>query len=137
MHTPDQVIALSPMAEIEERLGLDPVETLLHQRRALVEKVADLRARFGSFGTFDHIRKSELARLAGKLRAEYTAQNVKVTEAQLDQQAHAHPEYIRLITEATTQRAEWALLESDIEAIEWTIRRGDMIGRYLSSEARL
>lgn len=137
MRNSDMVTAYSPMAETEQKLGLRPLEELLDKRRALVEKASDLHARYGAFGTWDHIRKSELSRIAGLLRAQYTAGNVKVTEAQLDQQAHAHPEYIALITTATNQRAEYSKLQADIEAIDFEIRRGEMIGRYLTSEARL
>lgn len=126
------------MAEVESRLGIEPLEELLEQRAEKVRKVVHLRALYGSFGTFDYVRKNELSRIAGLLRAQAVRDNVpKKTEAQLDQEAHAHAEYVALITKATTERAEWAQLESDIEAIEHRIRRGNVITQYLSSEARL
>lgn len=125
------------MADVERKLGVVPIEELLHERATLVDRVADLRARYGPFGTWEAIRKSELARLNALLRGQYTKAEVKVTEAQLDTGAHAHPDYLALIAEATTQRAELARLEAQIEAIEFTIRRADAVIRFTSAEARL
>lgn len=125
------------MSEIEDRLGIEPVESLIDQRRKLIDKVADLRARYGSFGTWEHTRKSELARISGLIRAQATRDQVKVTEAQIDQQAHAHDVYIALVTTATQERATLAKLEAEIEHIEWKVRRGEMVGRFVSAEARL
>jgi len=41
---PDHVVARSRMAEIEDRIGVAPVEELLAERQELVEQVAQLRA---------------------------------------------------------------------------------------------
>ena len=123
------------MADVESRIGVEPIEVLLAQRRELVEKNATLQAIYGSFGTFEHQRKTELALIKAKLRAEFTG--TKVTEAQLDEGAHADPRYIAFITQATKQRAEWAMVENDLEAIDATIRRGQSITHYPAAESRL
>ncbi len=136
MHAPG-VRTYDPMADTERRLGLVPVEELLHQRRGIVAKVADLRARYASFGTMEHIRKIELARIAGLIRAQALRDKVKMTAAEVDDAAHSHPDYRDFITEATTQRAEWVKLEAGLEEIDWTLRRGQTIASFLSSEARL
>lgn len=125
------------MASLERKLGVTPIEELLHDRAQLTERVADLRARFGPFGTFDHIRKMELARLNGLLRAQAVRDKVKRTNDETDNMAHDHPDYRDLITEATRQRAEWVRLESQIEAIEFQIRRADAMCRFATAEARL
>ncbi len=133
----DIITARSPMRAIEERIGIESVDVLLAQRAALVEKGADLRARYGPFGTFDHLRKIELARLAGLVRAQATRDGVKVTAAEVDDNAHSHPDYREFIAAATNQRAEWSRVEAKIEAIDATIQRANAIVRYLTSEARL
>ncbi len=133
----DHLHAYDPMATTERRLGLRPVEELLAERAALTQRIADYRARFGAFGTFDHLRKVELARIAGLVRAQALRDKIKMTAAEVDDAAHSHPDYRDFIAEATTQRAEWVKLEHEIEAIDWTIRRGQTIASFLTSEARL
>ena len=133
----DQVLARSPMRDTEVRLGVQPVEEALAERAVLVERVADLRARFGSFGTFDHLRKIELARLAGLVRAQAVRDKVKMTAAEVEDATHSHPDYRDFITAATARRAEWVKVESQIEAIDAAIQRSNAIIRYVTSEARL
>ena len=125
----------SAMAAAEARMGLEPIETLLDERAHLVEQVADLRAKYGPFGVFDHIRKTELAQLRVRLRAQYTAAGVKrVTNDQLDDEAHAHPDYLGLITHALADRAKWVKLEERIAAIDYTINRGQSVARFVTAE---
>ncbi len=137
----DGIIARAPMRLVEERLGVEPVDALLAEREALVGRVATLRARYGGWGTFDHLRKIELARLAGLIRAQAVRDKVggtgKMTAAEIDDQAHSHPDYRDFITNATVERAEWGKLEAKIEAIDATIQRANAVVRYLTSEARL
>lgn len=133
----DKIVARSPMAEVERKLGLRPIEELLHERSQLVERVAALRALYGGFGLFDHTRKMELARIAGLIRAQALQAKIRMTVAEIEDASHTHPDYRDLITTATRERAEWCKLEAQLESIEWTVRRGDMIGRYIAAEARL
>lgn len=128
----------SPMAEAEARLGIQPIDELLDQRHHLVDKVADLRAQYGPFGTFDHIRKIELARLKGLVRAQAVRDGIKkLTNDEVDDTAHDHPDYRDLITRATRDRAAWVRLEAEIEAIDATINRGQAVARFAAAEARL
>ena len=135
--TPDQIVASSPMAEIEGRLGIDPIHVLNAQRLALINEGCDLRAVHGAFGTFDAQRKSQLAVIKMALRARAQLDKVKVTEASLDDQAHADPRYVEFVTEATKQRARLAQIEGKIEAIDQTIRRANVVARYVCDETRL
>ena len=125
------------MAAIERKLGVRPIEELLAERDDLVERVADLRARYGPFGTFDHIRKMELARLNGLLRAQAVQDKIKRTNDETDNMCHDHQDYRDLIATATIQRAEWVRVEAKIEAIEFHIRRADAVMRYATAEVRL
>lgn len=128
---------LSPMGDAENRLGIEPVELLLAERRDYIDQVADLRAKYGPFGTFDHLRKIELARLAGLVRAQMKRDGVKVTESELDQIAHGHPDYMEFITTATMDRARWIKLEAKINDIDTVITRGQAVARFVTAEARL
>jgi chorismate mutase len=125
------------MREVESRLGIEPIDKLLAERYALVERVADLRARHGAFGTWDHARKILLATVAMKARALAVRDGTKVTEGALEDLAHASPEYTEMVTQATLDRSELTLLEAKIEAIDATIMRANAITRFAASEARL
>lgn len=134
---PDQITARSPMADIETRMGITPVEELLAERMDLVRRSADLRARYGPWGTWDALRRAQLSTIRMRLRAEAARDKLRTSEAALDDAAHADPRYLELITEATRERAELARLDAMIEGIDATIRRADAIARYLTAEARL
>src|SRR5205809_7891764 len=111
MHKPDAVTARTPFGEIEERLGIvPPLESLLAERADLVKRVCDLRARHGPGGTWPDLRKIELARIAQIIRAGAVRDQVKMTEAAIDDSTHADPRYIEAVTKATTERAELAVL---------------------------
>lgn len=133
--TPAPVAPLS-MSDTEIRFGLQPIAELLAERAHLIDQVATLRARYGAFGTFDNLRKVELARLKALSRAQMTAAGAKVTNDQLDDLAHSHPDYIGFITTATVERAQWAKLEAAIEGIDFTIQRGQAVARLLGPGGR-
>ena len=133
----DRITLRSPMADVEDRLGVRPIAEMLALRQEATEDLALLRARHGSFGTFDHERKTLLATLRMKARAIATRDKLKVTEAYLDDSAHSAPEYYDLITTATQERSQLTLLEAKVEAVDAEIQRANAITRYLTSEARL
>ena len=124
----------NPMQDAEIRCGVQPAQELLDERTLLVEKVADLKAVYGSFGTFDHLRKIELSRLKGLVRAQATRDKVKLNNDQVDDDAHAHIDYIEFIRQATTDRAKWVRLENQIEAVSARIFRGNAMIRFVSNE---
>jgi len=128
---------LDAMTAAESRIGIVPLSELLPRRAGLVNKVCDLRARFGPFGTFDHLRKIELSRIKALIRAQATRDKRKISASEIDDEAHGHPDYFDFITAATLKRAEWVKLESQIEAIEMTINRGQAVARFASAETFL
>jgi hypothetical protein len=125
----------SAMADAEVRMGLEPIENLLDERERLVAEVAELRAKYGAFGVWDHIRKTELAQLRMRLRAEWTAVGGKrPTNDQLDDEAHAHPEYIDLIRQTLADRTRWVRLEERLAGIDFLINRGQSVARFVTAE---
>lgn len=127
----------TPQGEIELRAGLIPLEELLAERDELVSQVARLRAIFGPGGTFDPQRKIELSKAAAVVRAQATLEGKKVTEAYLDEMAHCSDGYVAYITDATSARADWILLEERIVAIDFTVNRGQSMARFASAELGL
>lgn len=134
---PDHIVAQTALGEIEARIGLQPLEELLAERDTLVQQVADLRARHGPFGTYQDIRKIQLASIAATLRAKAVAEERKLTEAAIDEAAHADGRYVDFVTMATREKAEWAVAENRIQGIGDTIRRANAIAHYLAAEAHL
>ena len=125
------------MGDVESRMQIPPIAELLAERAELVKQVAPLRARFGTFGTYDDLRKIELARIAAIHRAKAFVDGNKVTEAQIDEMAHGDDRYAKFVLEATQQRATWAILEDRIQGISDVIMRGQAIARYLTGELAL
>jgi chorismate mutase len=125
------------MTETEIRMSLVPLEELLAERDDLVQQVARLRARHGSFGTWDAERKLKLAQLSAVVRAQAALEGKKITEAGIEESAHAHPEYAGFIADAVSEKADWILLENRIAGIQDTIQRGNVVGRYLALETTL
>lgn len=127
----------TPQGEIEARCGLVPVEELLQERDELIAQVARLRARHGTFGSWDAERKIALATAAALVRAQSALENKRITESAIDESAHVHPTYVDFITQSVSEKADWVILEAKIDGIDFTIRRGDVVGRYLTQEVAL
>lgn len=123
--------------EIELRAGVEPIASLLDQRRHVVNKIAELRAVYGSFGTWDHTRKSELSRIKSLIRLQALKDNRKMNNDQVDEEAHEHPDYTRFVSLATKERAEYFRLEAQVEDIDFRINRGQALLRYVTSEPRV
>ena len=126
----------NPMTALEVQFGLQPIADLLQERGVLIDRVARLRAKYGSFGTWDAERKMRLADIKGRIRAEMQREKAKITEAQLDDMAHADGDYTDFIVTATLERADWVRLEAQIDAIDATINRGQAIARLIGPGGR-
>lgn len=125
------------LAEIESRMGIEPLDALHAERAKIVKQAAELRAKHGPFGTYDALRKLEWSRIATIIRAQAVLDQVKMTEAAIEQAAHADSRYIDFITNATLEKAQLSILEDRIQAIGDVILRANAIARYLAAEAHL
>lgn len=136
---PDVMIAATPhpLRELESRIGIDHLDELQARRHELVRDVAGFRAKYGPFGSADNLRKIELSRIAAIIRAAAVRDGVKLTEAAIQEAAHADARYVEHVTRATNERAEHAILEDQIQAIDERIMRGQALARFAASEAML
>jgi len=125
------------MGDIEDRMGIVPLEELLAERDDLVQQIAPLRARHGPGGTYNDLRKVELASVAQIIRAGAVRDGVKLTEAAIEETAHADARYVDWVTTATREKAELAVLENRILGISEMVFRGNAVARFLASEAQL
>lgn len=137
MQKPDQVIARDARQELEARIGIEPLESLLAERHELVQQAANLRARHAAFGTWGDLRKTELATIAQSLRARALKDNVKMTEAAVTDAAHADPRYIEFVIQATKERAQLTVAEDRIQAINERIMRDNALAKFVTAEAHL
>ena len=127
---------MNPMSGIESRMGLLSVEELLAERDELIREVAPLRAKHGPFGSWGDLRKALLSTIAMGIRADNSTNGVKMTESAVDDMAHADQRYKDFIESGTIEKATWIIKESQIESIDFTIQRGQVVARYLASEPR-
>jgi len=138
MPGPDAVTAfVTPFAELQIKMGIPPIESLLAERDELVAKVARLRARHGPFGLFDAERKVALATAAALVRGQAALEQRKITESAIEEGAHTHSSYVDFITAALSEKADWIVAENRIDSIGDMIRRGDVAGRFVTAELGL
>lgn len=119
---------------VEIAMGVKPLQEILEERDHIVEKRAELWARYGPFGTWDHERKIMLASLRMVARMNALRNGVKMTEAALDDEAHDHPDYKGFVTQAGVDRALFNRLDESLVAIDYTINRGQAVMRSVRME---
>ena len=132
MTAPDD--ATTAYAEIEHRAGVRSLDALHAVRDELVAEAAPLGALYGAFGTFDPHRKSRLSEASLRIRA--TWEGDKLSEARLDTEAHAAPDYVAWLHDATLQRARYIVLLNEIENVGDIIRRDNALLAFRTAEAR-
>lgn len=127
----------SPMSDAEIRAQVIPLEELLAERDEIVSQLARLRAQFGAGGTYDAQRKIELSKAQAVVRAQAALEGKKVTEAYLEEAAHCADSYISFVTDATSARADWIVLEERLAGIDFTINRGQATMKFATAELGL
>jgi chorismate mutase len=137
IRTGGQLPPASPMAVMEVKMSIEPIENLLDERARLVEQVAELRAQFGPFGVFDHQRKIQLAQIRQSIRLRAQQDRIKLSNDAVDDMAHAHEDYTAFILVAMQERARWVRLEERINGIDYTINRGQAVARFATAEVQL
>ena len=119
---------------LEVTHGVEPLGKLLDLLDACAEQWAEGAALYGPGGTFDHLRKTKLSVTALRIRDEKQAKGEKITEASIDQLAHADGEYIGWLDGQTTARAEWLSLDAYRQQVWARINRGQAMIRVAAME---
>jgi hypothetical protein len=118
-------------------MGIEPIADLLARRDELVSRVSRLRARHGPFGVFDAERKVQVSLAANIVRVRAAANQVKITEKQIEWEAHTAESYVTFLTESLSEKATYFELENKIQDITDLINRGQAVARYLAAEISL
>lgn len=127
---------VSTGTDIELKSGAEPLDVLLDRRQNIVAALAPLWAQYGSGGVAESRLSAERSRVVGLLRAMAAAQEQKITEAALEAGSRAHPDYLALIAQQTTERAEFFRLNEELHTIDFRINRGQALIKAWASEAR-
>lgn len=127
----------TPMSDRELAYGVEPLDQVQAERDVLVKKLAPLWALYGAGGLAESKRSAELARISGLLRAQAAMTESKVTEAALEQGSRAHPDYLTLLAKQTTERAEYYVLQAQVDACDAKLMRGQAMLRLASREVSL
>lgn len=127
----------NPREVIEARVGIQGIEELHDQRRTLVSVASGLRALHGPFGSSEVRRKIILSGIRDKIRTQYQVSATKVTEAALDDKAHAAPEYIAYVDDIIQQREQLVLVENSLLEINDLITRDNTLIYHVTAEVKM
>lgn len=130
---------MTPMGDLEAKIGIPSIEELLAERDELVKQAAPLWAKYGPGEVWTHIRKSTLSTLELLYRAKAADANPpeKMTDAIASAKAHDDERYTDLLTQAVKDRETLYLLQDRIDAVNQMIMRGNVVASYAKQEARL
>ena len=137
MTKPDQVVARTPMADFEAKIGIQPLEELHAERDMLVKQVAPLRAKWGQNGLGPHLRKAQLSKVQELLRAQAAADGEKVTESRIDQMGHADQRYLDWLAQGLLEYEQMIIVEEEIDQINERIIRGGQVAKYETAAMHL
>lgn len=101
----------SPRFEVSEE------DIVLQELASTEQKWAEGAALFGPFGLADNQRKIFLEKTGLEIRNSKLGANEKVTEAFLDQAAHADTEYAEYVTDMVLAKAQWLVLDQTRERL--------------------
>jgi len=121
--------AVLDAGDVERSMGVDPIDGLLAQLEATREAWATGAALYGPGGTFDNLRKVKLSIVECSIRDEKAEKGEKVTEASIEQQAHADLAYTAWLDNHTVARANWLRLDAEREDVRMRINRGQAVLR--------
>lgn len=133
---PEPLPSQSDTADMEAKIGVDPVAALLDKRWRLVLKVADLRAKYGSQGVGEALRKVELSKIKGLVRMKALQEHRKINNEIVDEEAHASDQYQEFLIHMSQERARWAKIEEAISDIDFRLYRGQALIRYSAMEPK-
>jgi hypothetical protein len=76
----------------------------------IIDDPALLEALHSENGKWGALRKATWCQIAVRIRDEAYANGRKITEAEIEQRAHAHPDYVAFLARSVSEHAQWAML---------------------------
>ncbi len=125
------------MSDVEQRIGIEPLDRLHAERDTIVTELAPLRARHGPGGVWEAQRKVEWSKLAVIYREGAQADGKKMTEAEIEQRAHCAPRYVDFLTQGVSEKVRYFTLETQLDGIADRINRGQALARFAAAELGL
>lgn len=114
------------------------VEDALGRYAQLTDENADLFALYANGAAlWDAHRKQLWCALADSLRDRALTAGTKMTEAAIEQRAHADPEYQAFLFRSQQEKARYHVVEAERLRIEWLIQYRRAHSYRESAEARL
>jgi hypothetical protein len=124
--------------DLEATIGVDFIEVLQADRRALIQEIAPLRARYGPGGTWDARRKAVRSARANEIAGELTRERGKApSEAEVERLAAGDAFTLAQLDAAEEEMARYYLLEDRIQELTELIRRDDLLIRYAAFEPKV
>jgi hypothetical protein len=124
------------LRDMESRHGLFDMDRLLAERLALTVQLAPLEAIVGPGGVGEAQTKSLRAALAAEFRQSAAESGTKVTEAAIEERAHADPRYSAKLEEMAGMRAEYVCLRGMIDQLTSQMQYAQASLRLLATEPR-
>lgn len=122
--------------DAEARAGVEPLDAIVAELQATDAEFAALWALHGPGNAWDAQRKALWCLVATDMRDDAATKGEKVTEAALEQRAHAHPKYRRFLEEGIVTRTRFAELESQRTVLVMKANRGQAVLRMVANEPR-
>lgn len=118
----------------ERALGVTPMDDALASYLDASVSVAPLRAIHGTNGTFDHDRKALLARLRIGIRRNALAPSQRtmagrLTDAAIDDLAHAHPDYLAFLERSQAEKAQMVEIDAAMLSLTMLTNRHNILLR--------
>jgi hypothetical protein len=123
-------------AEIEARVGVAPIETLIAELEETEGEWSRLWAMHGPGGTWDDHRRALRAVLSEEKRdAHQAATGKRLSNEEAEDRAMADPRYRACVSDGESSRTRFAVLESRRASIMERIRRDNKITDFRAREA--
>ena len=134
---PDGSFVLAdPRAEIQGRMGIQPIQELTTERATLVRQNAKRTALYSSSGTWKTRRDMLMAMIALEIRGKLTRDGEKATDSVVSAHVLTDARFKAFIDASEDEMAQFAISSDAIQGIDDTLLRDVAISRFLASEMR-
>jgi hypothetical protein len=134
----ETLVGFDPFHFLEElRNAQEEVAVLRQQEAVLVAEASPFRARYTYPSLWEHERKAKLALLSERRRNEVRQEQGKITEKELDEWAHAHPEYLKMLSRAEVGRQRLEDLDASLARVRGEIETALAVVKFFELRSRL